>query len=102
MSFLDEYKRFYSVAYHLSPAVQVIRGEGTDGVKFRLSGKGVDEDPKGIFRINEMNGDVSVTRALDREAIASYEVSTQSNNISASVLVACIFWMCICSWKICS
>lgn len=79
------------MAHHLFPAMQVIRSEGTEGVKFRLSGKGVDQDPKGIFRINEMNGEVSVTRTLDREAIATYEVSTQSHNISASVLIACIF-----------
>uniref|UniRef100_A0A8C3DVM9 Cadherin-13 n=1 Tax=Corvus moneduloides TaxID=1196302 RepID=A0A8C3DVM9_CORMO len=58
-------------------ALKVIRSEGTEGVKFRLSGKGVDQDPKGIFRINEMNGDVSVTRALDREAIANYELEVE-------------------------
>ncbi|XP_009707283.1 PREDICTED: cadherin-13-like, partial [Cariama cristata] len=52
---------------------KVISSEGTEGAKFRLSGKGVDQDPKGIFRINEISGDVSVTRALDREAIANYE-----------------------------
>lgn len=90
-------KRFYNAAHHLFPAMQVIRSEGTEGAKFRLSGKGVDQDPKGIFRINEMSGDVSVTRTLDREEIANYEVSTQSHNISASVLIACIFSMCICS-----
>uniref|UniRef100_A0A674H3C1 Cadherin-13 n=1 Tax=Taeniopygia guttata TaxID=59729 RepID=A0A674H3C1_TAEGU len=56
---------------------KVIRSEGTEGVKFRLSGKGVDQDPKGIFRINEMNGDVSVTRTLDREAIANYELEVE-------------------------
>ena len=75
---------------------QVISSEGTEGAKFRLSGKGVDQDPKGIFRINEISGDVSVTRALDREAIANYEVSTHSNRISACMLIICIFWMCIC------
>lgn len=79
------------MAHRLFPAMQVIRSEGTEGVKFRLSGKGVDQDPKGIFRINEMNGDVSVTRTLDREAIANYEVSTQRDNFAASVLIACIF-----------
>ncbi|XP_009078744.1 PREDICTED: cadherin-13-like, partial [Acanthisitta chloris] len=52
---------------------RVIRSEGTEGAKFHLSGRGVDQDPKGIFRINEVTGDVSVTRALDREAIANYE-----------------------------
>lgn len=60
-------------------ATQVIRSEGTEGAKFRLSGKGVDQDPKGIFRINEISGDVSVTRPLDREAIANYEVSAHRN-----------------------
>lgn len=79
------------MAHRLFPTMQVIRSEGTEGVKFRLSGKGVDQDPKGIFRINDMNGDVSVTRSLDREAIANYEVSTQSNDISASVLILFIF-----------
>lgn len=44
------------------------------GSKFRLYGKGVDEEPKGTFRINENTGEVSVTKALDREAIPSYQV----------------------------
>lgn len=65
------------MAHLLFPALQVIRSEGTEGVKFRLSGKGVDQEPRGIFRINEMSGEVSVTRTLDREAIANYEVSAQ-------------------------
>lgn len=58
--------------------MQVISSEGAEGAKFRLSGKGVDQEPRGIFKINEITGDVSVTRTLDREAIANYEVSTQS------------------------
>jgi len=80
----------------LFSAMQVISSEGTEGAKFRLSGRGVDQDPKGIFRINEISGDVSVTRALDREAIANYEVSTYSSRISASMLIICIFFKCIC------
>lgn len=84
-------------------ATQVIRSEGTEGAKFRLSGKGVDQDPKGIFRINEISGDVSVTRPLDREAIANYEVSAHRNWISASVLVIYTFeCVCIRFWKDCS
>ncbi|KAF5904726.1 cadherin-13 isoform X1, partial [Clarias magur] len=39
---------------------------------FRLTGKGADQDPKGVFSINKLTGEVAVSRALDREAIASY------------------------------
>ncbi|XP_058669408.1 cadherin-13 isoform X1 [Ammospiza caudacuta] len=65
---------------------KVIRSEGTEGVKFRLSGKGVDQDPKGIFRINEMNGEVSVTRTLDREAIANYELEVEVVDMNGKTL----------------
>ncbi|XP_054125443.1 cadherin-13 isoform X1 [Melozone crissalis] len=65
---------------------KVIRSEGTEGVKFRLSGKGVDQDPKGIFRINEMNGEVSVTRTLDREAIANYELEVEVVDMNGKIL----------------
>ncbi|XP_015729633.1 cadherin-13 isoform X2 [Coturnix japonica] len=65
---------------------KVIRSEGTEGAKFRLSGKGVDQDPKGIFRINEISGDVSVTRSLDREAIANYELEVEVTDLSGKVI----------------
>ncbi|NWH87849.1 CAD13 protein, partial [Aegithalos caudatus] len=65
---------------------KVIRSEGTEGVKFRLSGKGVDQDPKGIFRINEMSGDVSVTRTLDREAIANYELEVEVVDLNGKTI----------------
>ncbi|NXP12168.1 CAD13 protein, partial [Thinocorus orbignyianus] len=65
---------------------KVISSEGAEGAKFRLSGKGVDQDPKGIFRINEISGDVSVTRALDREAIANYELEVEVTDISGKTI----------------
>ncbi|NXI61335.1 CAD13 protein, partial [Anseranas semipalmata] len=65
---------------------KVINSEGTEGAKFRLSGKGVDQDPKGIFRINEISGDVSVTRALDREAIANYELEVEITDVSGKII----------------
>lgn len=55
---------------------QVVDSDRLEGSKFRLTGKGVDQEPKGIFRINENTGSISVTRTLDRETIASYQVST--------------------------
>lgn len=54
---------------------QVVDSDRPEGSKFRLTGKGVDQDPKGVFRINENTGSVSVTRTLDRETIATYQVS---------------------------
>lgn len=54
---------------------QVVDSDRPEGSKFRLTGKGVDQEPKGIFRINENTGSVSVTQTLDRETIATYQVS---------------------------
>lgn len=54
---------------------QVVDSDRPERSKFRLTGKGVDQEPKGIFRINENTGSVSVTRTLDREVIAVYQVS---------------------------
>ncbi|XP_061232496.1 cadherin-13-like [Neopsephotus bourkii] len=73
-----------------------------EGVRFRLSGKGADEDPKGIFKINENTGDISVTQVLDREAAASYEVSIHSSGISAFLLITRVCGMCICFSRGCS
>ena len=56
-------------------SAQVVDSDRPEGSKFRLTGKGVDQEPKGIFRINENTGSVSVTRTLDRETIATYQVS---------------------------
>lgn len=51
---------------------------------FRLTGKGADQDPKGVFSINRLTGEVAVSRALDREAIAYYHVSVL---VEQSVLI---------------
>ncbi|XP_025064423.1 cadherin-13 isoform X2 [Alligator sinensis] len=56
---------------------KVINSDRPEGSKFRISGKGVDQDPKGAFKINENTGEVSVTRGLDREAIANYELQVE-------------------------
>lgn len=51
---------------------------------FRLTGRGSDQDPKGVFSINRLTGEVAVSRALDREAIAYYHVSAILNPLSAA------------------
>jgi len=50
---------------------------------FRLTGRGADQDPKGVFSINRLTGEVAVSRALDREAIAYYHVSAILNLLFA-------------------
>ncbi|KAJ3596458.1 hypothetical protein NHX12_002865, partial [Muraenolepis orangiensis] len=40
---------------------------------FHLRGPGADWDPQGLFSIDVDTGVVSVSRALDREAVPSYQ-----------------------------
>ncbi|XP_063293933.1 cadherin-13 [Pelobates fuscus] len=47
------------------------------GAKFRLSGKGADQEPRGTFRIEENTGKVQVTRTLDREEIPFYHLQVE-------------------------
>ncbi|XP_028814636.1 cadherin-13 isoform X1 [Denticeps clupeoides] len=45
---------------------------------FRLTGKGADEDPKGVFSINKYTGEVAVSRPLDREVIPFYRLQVST------------------------
>ncbi|KAM4614386.1 cadherin-13 [Discoglossus pictus] len=57
---------------------RVVVSELLPGSKFRLTGKGVDKEPKGIFTINENTGEVLVTRSLDREVTATYKLKVET------------------------
>ncbi|XP_043944557.1 cadherin-13 [Protopterus annectens] len=61
---------------------KVIWPEKLEGFKFHLSGVGVDLEPKGTFKINEDTGDILVTRELDREKIASYQLQVEATDIT--------------------
>ncbi|XP_072278612.1 cadherin-13 [Pyxicephalus adspersus] len=65
---------------------RVVVSDRIQGSKFRLNGKGVDEEPKGIFRINENTGEVSVTKALDREAIPFYQLRVETIDESGKTI----------------
>ncbi|XP_055991607.1 cadherin-13 [Sorex fumeus] len=65
---------------------KVVDSDRPEGSKFRLTGRGVDQEPKGVFRINENTGSVSVTRSLDREAIATYQLSVETIDDSGRTL----------------
>lgn len=62
-------------AFTCVSVLQVISSDMKEDHIFRLTGKGADQDPKGVFSINKLTGEVAVSRALDREAIAFYHVS---------------------------
>ncbi|GAA6101887.1 cadherin-13 [Tachysurus ichikawai] len=66
---------------------QVISSDMKDDHIFRLMGRGADEDPKGVFSINKLTGEVAVSRALDREAIAFYRLSLQVHSHLASSMM---------------
>ncbi|KAL4836509.1 hypothetical protein H8958_022384 [Nasalis larvatus] len=65
---------------------QVVDSDRPERSKFRLTGKGVDQEPKGIFRINENTGSVSVTRTLDREVIAVYQLFVETTDVNGKTL----------------
>ncbi|KAI1890038.1 hypothetical protein AGOR_G00169100 [Albula goreensis] len=61
--------------------VSVISADKQENHVFRLTGKGVDQDPKGVFAINKLTGEVVVNRALDREAIAFYHLHVSTTDL---------------------
>ncbi|XP_069595278.1 cadherin-13 [Ranitomeya imitator] len=65
---------------------KVVVSDRIQGSKFRLNGKGVDEEPKGIFKIIENTGEVQVTKALDREVIPSYKLRVETTDESGKTI----------------
>ncbi|KAJ7997719.1 hypothetical protein DPEC_G00215040 [Dallia pectoralis] len=51
---------------------QVLSLDKGDNHVFRMTGVGADQDPKGVFTIDEKTGKVYVSQELDREVISSY------------------------------
>lgn len=44
-------------------------------LRYSVTGPGADQPPTGIFIINPMSGQLSVTKPLDREHISNFHVS---------------------------
>ncbi|KAJ8360840.1 hypothetical protein SKAU_G00173650 [Synaphobranchus kaupii] len=51
-------------------------------VKFKLHGDGVDEDPKGVLRINEKNGVIYVLGKVDYETKKVLKLKFEARNVS--------------------
>ncbi|KAK1784616.1 hypothetical protein P4O66_003270 [Electrophorus voltai] len=71
---------------HRGVCVQVISSDMKEDHIFRLSGKGADQDPKGVFSINRLTGEVAVSRALDREALAFYHLQVSTTDMSGKLV----------------
>ncbi|XP_027706349.1 cadherin-13 isoform X2 [Vombatus ursinus] len=65
---------------------KVVDNDRPEGSKFRLTGKGVDQEPKGIFRINENTGSISVMRTLDREIMATYQLFVETIDVTGKTI----------------
>uniref|UniRef100_A0AAR2J8Z1 Cadherin domain-containing protein n=1 Tax=Pygocentrus nattereri TaxID=42514 RepID=A0AAR2J8Z1_PYGNA len=65
---------------------KVISSDMKEDHIFRLTGKGADQDPKGVFSINKLTGEVAVSRALDREAIAFYHLQVSTTDMSGKLV----------------
>ncbi|XP_043562586.1 cadherin-13 isoform X1 [Chiloscyllium plagiosum] len=57
-----------------------------DGIKFQLHGKGVEEEPKGVFKINDQSGEIIVTRSLDREEMDMYILQVEITDSTGKLL----------------
>uniref|UniRef100_A0A8D0GSV5 Cadherin-13 n=1 Tax=Sphenodon punctatus TaxID=8508 RepID=A0A8D0GSV5_SPHPU len=68
------------------PVGRVIDSDRPEGSRFRLYGKGVEQEPKGMLKINEITGEVMVTRPLDREAFATYQLQVETTDQSGKII----------------
>ncbi|XP_063053986.1 cadherin-13-like [Engraulis encrasicolus] len=68
------------------PAHLVIPNDLSGSRMFRLTGKGADEDPVGVFSIDRYSGEVSVSRSLDREVISVYQLQVSTVDMSGHLV----------------
>ncbi|XP_015223641.1 cadherin-13 [Lepisosteus oculatus] len=65
---------------------KVISSDPQEANIFRLTGKGADQDPKGVFSISRHTGEVYVSHPLDRERIATYHMQVETTDLSGKIV----------------
>ncbi|XP_078397268.1 cadherin-2-like [Cetorhinus maximus] len=53
-------------------------------LRYSVTGPGADQPPTGIFSINPISGELSVTKPLDREQIASYHLRAHAVDLNGN------------------
>ncbi|RXN14599.1 cadherin-4-like isoform X2 [Labeo rohita] len=53
-------------------------------MEYKITGEGADQEPKGIFTIERLTGNLFVTQPVDREKKASYRITAHAAALSAS------------------
>lgn len=81
----------------LDPQIRSDRDKNLS-LRYSVTGPGADQPPTGIFIINPISGQLSVTKPLDRELIARFHVSFQP----ATESVAALQNVCMCGFSIAS
>lgn len=77
----------------LDPQIRSDRDKNLS-LRYSVTGPGADQPPTGIFIINPISGQLSVTKPLDRELIARFHVSFQP----ATESVAALQNVCMCGF----
>lgn len=75
----------------LDPQIRSDRDKNLS-LRYSVTGPGADQPPTGIFIINPISGQLSVTKPLDRELIARFHVSFQP--VAESVAALQNVFMC--------
>lgn len=69
-------KVFYvCLCLNLVTGIRQVKLEEGFQLQYKLQGKGVDEDPKGLFHIDEDTGSIYVHQKIDYEKTPLFQVS---------------------------
>uniref|UniRef100_UPI00358F6CFB cadherin-2-like n=1 Tax=Myxine glutinosa TaxID=7769 RepID=UPI00358F6CFB len=62
-------------------SIVTIKSDTSEEVRYSITGPGADEDPKGVFIIDLVTGELFLTQELDREEIPEYKIHLHAVNM---------------------